>query len=180
MPTPVNPNPRPAKIWGLQMATKRKARLVAVFGLGLFAVTASLVRLGMTKVLQSSTDATYNLSEISLWAMIELNIGLICSCLMLLPAFLRHHLPESTKSSLRSLFSTATGRGKSTSRGGFQGYRRKLGSTEDHTLVTIGGSGGAKNIIRTDSFTFESETARSPSALESADYYLTSNSAKGF
>lgn len=33
---------------------------------------------------------------------IEINVGLTCSCLILLPAFLKRHLPESTKSSLRS------------------------------------------------------------------------------
>jgi hypothetical protein len=34
-------------------------------------------------------------------------VGLTCCCLILLPAFLRHHLPDSTKSYFFSLVSTA-------------------------------------------------------------------------
>ncbi|KAI0909944.1 hypothetical protein F4823DRAFT_592131 [Ustulina deusta] len=86
-------------IWKLNMAPKRKRRLIAVFGVGIFACVASLVRLGKTPILQSSCDATYNLSQVSLWATLEINVGLTCSCLLVLPAFLCYHLPASAKSS---------------------------------------------------------------------------------
>ena len=38
----------------------------------------------------------------------EVDVGIICSCLMLLPAFLKHHLPESCKSFLSLSLSRIT------------------------------------------------------------------------
>ncbi|KAI1173321.1 hypothetical protein F4777DRAFT_457325 [Nemania sp. FL0916] len=84
-------------LWKLNMRPKQKLKLSAVFGIGIFACAASLVRLGFTPVLQSDPDSTYNLALVSAWATIEINVGLICSCLILLPTFLKHYLPRSNK-----------------------------------------------------------------------------------
>ncbi|KAL6877132.1 GPCR, PTH11-type [Trichoderma novae-zelandiae] len=95
---------------GLNMDLKRKFKVVAVFGIGLFACVASLIRLGMTPVLRSNPDASWNLSKMAVWATVEINVGLICACLMLLPAFLNHVLQGPLIDSVSRLFSGAFGR----------------------------------------------------------------------
>ncbi|KAM5447045.1 hypothetical protein MaudCBS49596_006226 [Microsporum audouinii] len=97
-------------VWNLNMPLRRKIKLLGVFGLGIFAVCASLVRLAETPVLQSSPDATWNISRLAVWAVIEANVGIFCGCLLLLPAFLDRHLPKSITSSIKGLFSTSNSR----------------------------------------------------------------------
>ncbi|KAF2790392.1 hypothetical protein K505DRAFT_340454 [Melanomma pulvis-pyrius CBS 109.77] len=92
-------------LWGLNLSIARKAKLIAVFGLGAFACIASIVRLAMTPILSSSLDATWNISRIALWAVIEVNVGIICASLTLLPAFLDRHWPKSFSSSLSRFWS---------------------------------------------------------------------------
>ncbi|KAL6836946.1 GPCR, PTH11-type [Trichoderma camerunense] len=95
---------------GLNMDLKRKVKVIAVFSIGLLACAASLVRLGMTPILHSSPDASWNLSKMSVWATVEVNVGLICACLMLLPAFLNHVLQGPVLDSMSRLFSGAFGK----------------------------------------------------------------------
>ncbi|OAL62460.1 hypothetical protein A7C99_7045 [Trichophyton rubrum] len=97
-------------VWNLHMKLRRKIKLLGVFGLGIFAVAASLVRLAETPVLKSSPDATWNISRLAVWAVIEANVGIFCGCLLLLPAFLDRHLPKSIASSIKGLFSTSNSR----------------------------------------------------------------------
>ncbi|KAI0879953.1 uncharacterized protein GGS22DRAFT_101847 [Annulohypoxylon maeteangense] len=158
-------------LWGLNMGPKRKIRLGAVFGIGIFGCAASLVRLGMTPLLQSDLDSTYNIAKVSVWATLEINVGLICSCLMLLPAFLRHHLPESAKSYFRSItFSKGSGSAKASTGpsqkwGGV--YQHKV-SSDSQNLVTFGEE---NKILRTNTFTME--TVRAPPDLERGNPNIT-------
>ncbi|KAI6082213.1 hypothetical protein F4821DRAFT_219457 [Hypoxylon rubiginosum] len=84
--------------WRLNLDARRKWRLTMVFGLGFFACIASLVRLGMTDVMRSNLDMTWNVTRVCAWATIEVNVGIICSCLISLPAFLDRHLPGTVRS----------------------------------------------------------------------------------
>ncbi|KAI1875018.1 hypothetical protein JX265_003703 [Neoarthrinium moseri] len=156
-------------VWGLHMGPRRKLRLAAVFSVGIFACAASIVRLAFTPVLQSDPDSTYNIAQVSIWATLEINIGLICSCLILLPAFLRHHLPESTKSYLRSI-SVSKSKSKKSSmndkQDGWQGYHHQVGS-DSQKLVALGQE---SQIRRTDTFTMQSMPATSaPMDLEAGE-----------
>ncbi|KAI8628367.1 hypothetical protein F5Y19DRAFT_486046 [Xylariaceae sp. FL1651] len=142
-------------VWNLNIGSGRRIRLASVFGLGIFAVVASIVRLGMTSFLQSSADATYNISKVALWAVIEINVGLMCSCLLLLPGFLRHHLPESTKSFIRSFIITRSknkSNPNSSQLGGWPGYMHRV-SSDSQNLVAIK---GGNHIVQTNTFTLES------------------------
>ncbi|KAI1653873.1 hypothetical protein F4813DRAFT_373072 [Daldinia decipiens] len=90
-------------LWHLNMGRKRKFRLIAIFGTGLFACVSSVIRLAMTPVLSSSLDATWNISNITVWGTLEVNIGIICACAVALPAFFDRHLPEWAKLSMSRL-----------------------------------------------------------------------------
>ncbi|KAK4212944.1 putative integral membrane protein Pth11-like [Rhypophila decipiens] len=92
---------------GMNMAFNKKVRAMAVFGLGIFVCIASIVRMAMTKVLYVDPDRTWNISTIAIWATLEVNLGIICSCLMFLPAFFERYLPESTKTYLSRLWDSA-------------------------------------------------------------------------
>ncbi|OJI97123.1 hypothetical protein ASPVEDRAFT_78860 [Aspergillus versicolor CBS 583.65] len=97
-------------LWGLNMTTRKRIRLAAVFGLGIFAFAASVVRLAMTHVLTDSQDATWNISRISRWATIEAYTGIICSCLPLLPPLVDKYWPKNFGSSIYKLWSSGSRR----------------------------------------------------------------------
>ncbi|CAN8097131.1 unnamed protein product [Discula destructiva] len=94
-------------VWGLNLNSARKLRLVAIFGLGIFSCVASLIRLGMTRVLYDSDDATWTVASIDIWATIEVDVGIICSCLIIMPAFLDHVLPDDFKRNATRLWTAA-------------------------------------------------------------------------
>ncbi|KAI2465600.1 hypothetical protein F4781DRAFT_408617 [Annulohypoxylon bovei var. microspora] len=157
-------------LWGLNMGPRRKMRLCAVFGIGIFGCAASLVRLGMTPLLQSDLDSTYNIAKVSVWATLEINVGLICSCLMLLPAFLRHHLPESAKSYFRSISlskGSRSGKNSSSKSQKWVGYQHKVNS-DSQNLVSLKEE---NKILRTNTFTLE--TVRAPPDLERGNPNIT-------
>ncbi|KAL2036380.1 hypothetical protein N7G274_010901 [Stereocaulon virgatum] len=81
-------------LMGLKMAAGRKLRLIAVFSVGLFACAASAVRLGVTIVTVNSLDFTSNFSTLSFWAVLEVNVGIICACSLALPAFVDRYWPR--------------------------------------------------------------------------------------
>ncbi|CAJ2504213.1 Uu.00g116070.m01.CDS01 [Anthostomella pinea] len=154
-------------LWGLNMSPRQKLRLGAVFGIGIFACAASLVRLGFTPLLQSDLDSTYNIASVSVWATLEINVGLICSCLMLLPAFLRYHLSESTKSYFCAITLNVTRSGRNPSAKNahqWQGYHHKVHSDPRNLVVSGGKEHHHHQITRTDTFTLE--TIHVPADLE--------------
>ncbi|KAK3311924.1 hypothetical protein B0H66DRAFT_571266 [Apodospora peruviana] len=123
---------------------------MAVFGLGAFACIASIVRMAMTQILYANPDRTWNISSIAIWATLEVNIGIICSCLMFLPAFLHRHLPESTRYSLSRLWdytlsTIGLGSKKSSSSlamnsgqmGAWPGHARHTDSATHHPFVEM-------------------------------------------
>ncbi|KAF7920194.1 uncharacterized protein EAE97_011535 [Botrytis byssoidea] len=76
-------------IWGLKTRTMRKIGVSIVFGAGLLACTASVLRLYETLHLGGTMDKTYSLVPILLWSIAEVNIGIICGCLPFLPSFIK-------------------------------------------------------------------------------------------
>ncbi|KAI1139407.1 hypothetical protein F5Y05DRAFT_425016 [Hypoxylon sp. FL0543] len=145
-------------LWRLKMDTKRKLKLFVVFSIGLFACVASLLRLGMTAVLRSSLDMTWNVSTLSIWATIEVNVGIICSCLVLLPAFMDRYVPESVRSSsarllsyTRNLSFTRSKRNTDSlesDQGSWPGYRSEA-ETESQQFAK---SKLSRSILKTESF----------------------------
>ncbi|KAL8789738.1 MAG: hypothetical protein Q9213_000989 [Squamulea squamosa] len=95
--------PIPA-IWSLKMRLRRKLRVIAIFSVATLyaiqvyenrnksnlssAVIASIIRLAKTSVLYVDRDRTWNIGKIEVWAVLEVNVGLICACSLAFPAFL--------------------------------------------------------------------------------------------
>ncbi|PHH73970.1 hypothetical protein CDD82_5176 [Ophiocordyceps australis] len=96
-------------VWSLNLSFTWKLRILAVFNLGLLACITSIIRLVMSVRIQRHGDLTWVLSKIALWALIEVDLGILCACLMLLPAFLSQVIPESTRSLFRRFCSVVPG-----------------------------------------------------------------------
>ncbi|RDL31332.1 uncharacterized protein BP5553_09541 [Venustampulla echinocandica] len=82
--------PIPA-IMKLPLGLAHKLRVIGVFSLGLFACIVSFVRIAMLVYNYRSKDFTWNSSRVGTWSILEADVGLICSCLFVLPACLKHH-----------------------------------------------------------------------------------------
>ncbi|PGH12677.1 hypothetical protein AJ80_06620 [Polytolypa hystricis UAMH7299] len=61
------------------------------------ASVVSIVRLAMTPILNRSGDSTWNFSTIAVWAVVEIDVGILCACLTLFPAFLHHDWPKALR-----------------------------------------------------------------------------------
>jgi hypothetical protein len=66
-------------VWGLQLPLGQKLALIPVFGIGIFIVTVSTLRLHAL-IATPSIDTTYDL-EGTLWTIIEFNLAIVCACL---------------------------------------------------------------------------------------------------
>ncbi|KAK5652250.1 hypothetical protein OQA88_10747 [Cercophora sp. LCS_1] len=66
-------------VWGLQLPLGQKLALVPVFGIGIFIVTVSAVRL-YALIATPPLDKTYDL-EGTLWTIIEFNLAIVCASL---------------------------------------------------------------------------------------------------
>ncbi|KAF7588590.1 hypothetical protein BBP40_005475 [Aspergillus hancockii] len=77
-------------VWKLRVPLRHKFRAITIFSLGGLACTASLIRLIETSVMING-DLSWDLAPLGIWAGVEINIGLLCSCLPLFSAFIHHH-----------------------------------------------------------------------------------------
>ncbi|KAL8644177.1 MAG: hypothetical protein Q9226_007896 [Calogaya cf. arnoldii] len=102
--------PLPA-LWQLNMRLGKKIRIMAVFGLGIMqvwlmypssgevdvcgtsVVALSITRLAKTPMVFHSKDASWDISNFAIYTILELDIGMICSCLLAFPAFIDRYGP---------------------------------------------------------------------------------------
>ncbi|RMZ39618.1 hypothetical protein CA14_010074 [Aspergillus flavus] len=117
------------KIWTLQMSVRRKIALSCIFGVGLMALSASVVRLAIYLIVflvgyEAGYDPDQTVTTMLWWSMIEVSLGLIAACLP----------------TLRPLVYSARGWLLREGKKGFSGrWSRKLGSIGDRT--SEGGTG---------------------------------------
>ncbi|CAI7625119.1 unnamed protein product [Penicillium glandicola] len=160
-------------LWKLKMNMGSRIRIIGVFGIGgLYvkylpiimsragktnekrACVASLIRLGMTHILVDGEDETWNISHLAIWAVLECNIGIWCSCLMFLPKFIEFSCPQGIMSGITRIWS-----GKSSNRS--KGNRN--GSKDSTDPVPL--SEKAKlHVSRQESFSFVKSHAVSQGA----------------
>lgn len=69
-------------VWALNAPIFQRIVLVGMFSLGVFVSVVSIVRLSILMGLDlTSPDVTYNLSQVFIWSLVEVNVGIICACL---------------------------------------------------------------------------------------------------
>ncbi|KAI4249798.1 MAG: hypothetical protein L6R40_000587 [Gallowayella cf. fulva] len=89
-------------IWGLHMPAEKKRKLSAVFIIGGLAVLSSVARLGYQIKESGNPNQSLAIMVVSLLNLAEQFIGVIVSCMPILPAFYRHLKPHHSTSSSSS------------------------------------------------------------------------------
>ncbi|KAL8895218.1 MAG: hypothetical protein Q9207_008255, partial [Kuettlingeria erythrocarpa] len=96
----------------LQMPSAKKLRLAFVFGFGLLACVASVVRLVYSIRVdrnQSSVQYQLTLNKQGLWAFAEISIGIIVGCIPLVHKFFKHFSSKTGTDSGFSIFGSREG-----------------------------------------------------------------------
>lgn len=68
-------------VWDLQLSTRVKLGIACLLSLGLFACACSIKKITETARLGAATDITWEFTDLSIWNMVELNVGIICGSL---------------------------------------------------------------------------------------------------
>lgn len=69
-------------IWNLHSPAFQRIVLVGIFSLGIFVSIVSIVRLTILMGLNlGKADITYQMSQVFIWSLVEVSIGLVCACL---------------------------------------------------------------------------------------------------
>ncbi|CAH0055992.1 unnamed protein product [Clonostachys solani] len=69
-------------VWRLRAPVGQRLIIVGMFTLGLFVCIVSAVRLSEVMAIRTNDkNITYNLRDFMLWSIVEVNIGIVCSCL---------------------------------------------------------------------------------------------------
>jgi Fungal rhodopsin domain len=78
----------------LQMSTRKKLNILAMFSVGAFATITSIIRLGFITRIDHSLDSTWDNVEPIIWSMVEIHVTIICACMPALRALLSRWLPN--------------------------------------------------------------------------------------
>ncbi|KAL1979674.1 hypothetical protein VTN96DRAFT_5373 [Rasamsonia emersonii] len=78
----------------LQMAMKKKLRVIGILGAGGLAVASSIIRLAFIVQFGNSPDSTYAFMRINMFGNAEISIGIICACLPALSALISTYVRE--------------------------------------------------------------------------------------
>ncbi|CAG9993044.1 unnamed protein product [Clonostachys byssicola] len=116
-------------VWRLRAPVGQRLIIVGMFTLGLFVCIVSAVRLSEVMAIKTNDkNITYNLRDFMLWSIVEVNIGIVCSCLPSMRRLL-------TAIGLNRLFSKGSSADKRTGSGALGGNTKRSG------LATISGGG---------------------------------------
>ncbi|KAL2043854.1 hypothetical protein N7G274_003374 [Stereocaulon virgatum] len=76
-----------SSIWNLQMATRKKLQISAVFATGLFACVSSIIRLVYSVKMSHEVDTTYIIGKVAMWSCAEVTTVILAGSLPVLPKF---------------------------------------------------------------------------------------------
>ncbi|KAL1612154.1 hypothetical protein SLS60_000378 [Paraconiothyrium brasiliense] len=96
---------------GLHMNKHRKIGLIALFMIGFVACAMSVIRLGFFAHEFGNADQFYSIALVSHFTTVEINLAIMCGCLIFFPSFIRTG-KSSAESALRYLLSK-TGKSRS-------------------------------------------------------------------
>ncbi|KAH7025079.1 uncharacterized protein B0I36DRAFT_376790 [Microdochium trichocladiopsis] len=78
----------------LNMPKRQKLTVAALLALSSSCVVFPIIRAGYIQSWVSNVDVTYNQATVTILAILELNIGLICNSMAMLRPFVRQHMPR--------------------------------------------------------------------------------------
>ncbi|KAI9882143.1 MAG: hypothetical protein M1823_006113 [Watsoniomyces obsoletus] len=80
-------------IWRMHLPLRQRLQVIAVLATGLFACAVSGVRILAFADLAKQFDVTWHTYSPLLWTVVEVNVGIVCSCMPTLKPLLRAHMP---------------------------------------------------------------------------------------
>ena len=81
-------------LWGVQMNRRHKASLICILGLGTFATAAAFVKMSYLPHYGREGDLLWDSRDMTIWTVVEVNIGIICASLIALKPLLLHFCPR--------------------------------------------------------------------------------------
>lgn len=78
----------------LNMALKKKIAVSLMFGVGTFVTVLSILRLQSLVHFANSVNPTWDQWDVTLWSIVEINVGIICACMPTFRTLLAHVLPR--------------------------------------------------------------------------------------
>ncbi|PLB50855.1 hypothetical protein P170DRAFT_446068 [Aspergillus steynii IBT 23096] len=76
-------------MWRLQLPLAQKVALTFIFALGIFDFIAAIIRLIASMLVLGNWDVTYDYARGFMWSIIEVSVGIICTCLPTMRIILR-------------------------------------------------------------------------------------------
>ena len=64
-------------VWNLRLPSSDKIALTLLLGLGLFAAVCSMIKISKTSQLGKTQDITWEFTDLSIWNVVELNVGIV-------------------------------------------------------------------------------------------------------
>lgn len=81
-------------VWRLKLPLKKKILMTMIFATGLLACITSILRTYYTWRIVQSPDVSYNIVPMGMWTYAEISIGIVISCLPVIPKFFQHIGPK--------------------------------------------------------------------------------------
>lgn len=144
----------------LQVSTRQKLVIGALFSLGSITCVVSVVRIYFQDSVIGEADLSWHIVTPTSLVFVECNLSIICGCVMVLRPFLRRHLPQVLGGDYRRYKSPAGVNGVYDGphgRGGQSGYKTRVsarygkGSKGERSWPGLGGLGmGSKNRTGSD------------------------------
>ncbi|KAF1842706.1 uncharacterized protein K460DRAFT_314232 [Cucurbitaria berberidis CBS 394.84] len=82
------------EIFHLQLSWRKKISVALMFGVGTFVTVVSILRLRSLVHFATSTNATWDQTDVVNWSNIEVNVGIICACMPALRVILVRCFPR--------------------------------------------------------------------------------------
>ncbi|KAI9827434.1 MAG: hypothetical protein M1832_004783 [Thelocarpon impressellum] len=100
------------RVYLLKLPQRQKAALMGVFALGAFVCAVSIVRLVEVYPLLKDPDPSWKVVSPLIWSILELDVGIICACLVVYRPFLRRYAPPFLAWSEKTMYTASTGPSK--------------------------------------------------------------------
>ncbi|KAL6704306.1 hypothetical protein ACN47E_008370 [Coniothyrium glycines] len=126
----------------LNLDRRQKTALIAIFAVGGVVCVVSILRLQSLVSISNSSDPTYDNPPAATWSSVEVNVGIICSCLPLLRPLMIRWLPDAMSSHKRSMKSkqkmyAMMGNGKRKGPSSYSGMNLDSIATKQQSGTTI-------------------------------------------
>ncbi|KAG9193505.1 choline dehydrogenase [Alternaria panax] len=124
---------------GLNMGLKKKLMVMAMFGVGIFVIVVSIIRLESLIHFSNTQNITWDYFDAGLWSLIEIDVSIICGCMPAHRMLIAKFWPKITS----TFASSRNNSNKGTSNKGTSNSKRSKFSTNNSSTT-----GGQEKSVR--------------------------------